>query len=373
MSEENSRRFKGKGVRMICKAEIKNFTVFPEVDFDFASGLNVFIGENGTGKSHILKLLYTVLATSAEEGKKPNTDAPTKTVLQPRLADKLVNVFRPEYLGRLTRRKQGRERCQIQIYFDTSSVGILQPSYDIDFKFSTQSKSEVLIEKTPKNWIPTAPVFLPTRELLTIYPGFLPVYEGHYLEFEETWRDTCLLLGAPALRGPTEKAAKTLLRPLEEAMGGSIVLDKNGRFYLKIPGQGALEMHLVAEGLRKLAMLSRLIATGSLLDKGFLFWDEPETNLNPKLIRLIAEAIFNLCKNGIQVFVATHSLFLVRELSILSSQKSFHSIPQSYFALESTMEGITITQGSAIEDVDPLLLLDEELRQSDRFLIETAE
>ncbi|MFP4350082.1 MAG: AAA family ATPase [Thermodesulfobacteriota bacterium] len=358
---------------MIQKADIKNFTAFQHIDLDLAPGLNVFIGENGTGKSHILKLLYTVLATSAEEGKKPGVDTPTKTLLQTRLADKLVNVFRPDYLGRLTRRKQGRERCEVQIWFDMDSFGFLKPSYDIEFKFSTQSKSEVLLEKAPKDWIQTAPVFLPTRELLTIYPGFLSVYEGHYLEFEETWRDTCLLLGAPALKGPKEKAAKALLKPLEEAMGGSIVLDKNGRFYLKTPGQGAFEMHLVAEGLRKLAVLSRLIATGSLLDKGFLFWDEPETNLNPKLIRLIAEAIFNICKNGIQVFVATHSLFLVRELSILASQSRFRSVSQAYFALESTPEGVAATQGATIEDVEPLLLLDEELSQSDRFLAEAAE
>ena len=32
-----------------------------------------------------------------------------------------------------------------------------------------------------------------------------------------------------------------------------------------------MEIPLVAEGLRKLAMLARLIITGSLLDKGYLF------------------------------------------------------------------------------------------------------
>ncbi len=39
-----------------------------------------------------------------------------------------------------------------------------------------------------------------------------------------------------------------------------------------------MEMHLVAEGLRKLAMIARLIANGSLVDKVSLFWDEPEAN-----------------------------------------------------------------------------------------------
>jgi predicted ATPase len=34
-----------------------------------------------------------------------------------------------------------------------------------------------------------------------------------------------------------------------------------------------------------MAMLARLISTGVLLEQGYLFWDEPETSLNPKLIK----------------------------------------------------------------------------------------
>lgn len=55
-----------------------------------------------------------------------------------------------------------------------------------------------------------------------------------------------------------------------------------------------MEMPLAAEGLRKLAMLAQLIATGSLLEKGYLFRGEPETNLNPKLIKEAALTILRL-------------------------------------------------------------------------------
>jgi hypothetical protein len=52
-----------------------------------------------------------------------------------------------------------------------------------------------------------------------IYPGFVSLYETTHLEFEETWRDTCILLGAPLARGPREGKIKQLLAPLELAMG----------------------------------------------------------------------------------------------------------------------------------------------------------
>jgi len=240
------------------ECQLKNLTVFKDAKLSFAPGLNVFVGENGTGKSHLLKTIYAVIAASAEQGKRSGIEAPTKSVLQKAAADKLVHVLRPEALGRLARRRQGQgaERCELSFLF-------LDDRLDCELTFSSRSKSEVHVDKAPKAWVEKPPVFLPTRELMSIYPGFVSLYESRYLEFEETWRDACLLMGNPTLRGPKEKKAARLLVPLEQAVGGKVVLDKNGRFYLRIPGQGRMEMPLVAEGLRKLAMVMCLVATGT--------------------------------------------------------------------------------------------------------------
>ena len=345
---------------MLKQMEIKNLTVFADADLRFSPSLNVIVGENGAGKTHLLKLAYSILAVSAEEGRKPHTTAPTKSALQSRIAEKLVNVFRPESLGRLARRKQGRERCDVKMKFSNKE-------WNIAFGFATNSKAEVSIEILSKAWVDTAPVYLPTRELLSIFPNFVSVYESHYLEFEETWRDTCLLLGSLMKKGPTEKRIRELLSPLEEAMDGTIELDKNGRFYLRNPN-GRMEIPLVAEGLRKLGMLARLIATGVLLDKGYLFWDEPEANLNPRLIKRVAQSILDLSTNGIQVFIATHSLFLLRELEIMLPQKEYKSLRPKFFGLNRTNDEVTVLQGASVDDIGDIASLDEELIQSDRFL-----
>lgn len=349
---------------MIESLHVKNFTVFSKADFDFGKHLNVIVGENGAGKTHVLKLAYSVLATSWEAGRKSNP-APSKTALQTQLAGKLVNVFRPETLGRLARRRQGRERCDVK-------MSCANPKLNISFGFATQSTSEVALGVVPKAWVDAAPAYLPTRELLTIYPGFVSIYDSHYLEFEETWRDTCILLGAPLKRGVKEKRIRELLEPLENAMGGVIELDRNGRFYLR-SASGRLEIPLVAEGLRKLGMLARLIAAGALLDKGYLFWDEPEANLNPKLIKQIARTIVHLAANGIQVFIATHSLFLLRALYIL--QTGEHAgLDARYFGLHFEDDGsVSVEQGTSVDDIGDITALDEELAQSEEYMaVESA-
>jgi ABC-type transport system involved in cytochrome c biogenesis ATPase subunit len=341
---------------MLKRMQVKNFTVFEEADFQFSAGLNVIVGENGTGKSHVLKAAYSLLAVGSEAGVKQPDSAPTKTYLQKAYADKFMGVFRPEQLGRLARRRQGGHRCELQLSFDDRQL-------DCHVDFATSAKSEVTVKNLPQRWGNQTPLYLPTRELLTVYPGFVSLYEGRYLEFEETWRDTCIHLGAPALRGPREKVAARILTPIEAAMGGKAVLDTNGRFYLVLPTVGRMEMPLVAEGLRKLAMLARLIATGAVLDQGYLFWDEPEANLNPRLIRLTANVMHALAQQGLQIFVATHSYFLLKELDILARSSP---VPLRFIGLQRGVAGVDVQQADSLVDLVHITALDEELAQYDR-------
>jgi len=344
---------------MLKSLHLKNFTVFPDAHFSFGKHLNVIVGENGLGKTHVLKAAYSVLAVSARGGKDSGNLNPTKSYLQSAIANKMRGVFRPDRIGRLARRQAGSNRSEVACTFDN-------PGYDLGFSFNTGSKTEVTIEEAPEGWIEDVPVYLPTRELLTIYPGFVSLYETTHLEFEETWRDTAILLGAPLAKGARERKIRELLQPLEEAMGGTVELDPAGRFYMRMK-TGRFEMHLVAEGLRKLATIARLIANGSLLDKGYLFWDEPDTNLNPKLVKLVARMIVNISQADIQVFIATHSLFLLREIYILQ-QTEFPQLDTRHFSLRESESGVVVHQGSKVDDVGEITALDEELMQSERYI-----
>ena len=349
---------------MLLKSlRIANFTAFAEAELEFSPGLNVFIGENDTGKTHLLKLPYAVLRIGAEECVNNNVRDPTKAMMQRRIAEKLFGVMRPDALGRLAKRQSGRLRCEVRM--DLTSRGGRRES--IAFHFATRSKSEVTVDCLPPKWWNVGPVFLPTRDLLAIYPGFLAFFETYRTEFEETWRDTCQLLSALEVKQRAEGAVALLAR-LEEAIGGRLELDrKTDRFYFRRRGGEKLEMHMVAEGNRKVGMLAHLVATGVLAKGATLFWDEPEGNLNPKLVRSVARAILDVCNLGVQVFIATHSLFLLREIELLTAT-THADVKQRYFALEHADDAVVVCQADDLVDVDPLVLLDQNVEQSERYL-----
>lgn len=350
---------------MLSQLHLRNLTAFRDVELKFGKNLNVIVGENGVGKSHILKAAYCGVSVLAEGAKKAETNAPETGYLKSELARKFKAVFRPDRLGRLATKKLlgGDGRCEVAYEFAPGAAT------GMAFSFTETSDAEVELTQTPQDWATRPAVFLPTRELLTLQPQFIPMYDEKYLPFEETWRDTSQLLTRPATRKPDMDS----LRPtLEKVLGGAVVVN-DGRFYLKT-ASGEFEMYLVAEGLRKIAMIAQLISTGALTKDGYLFWDEPEANLNPKTIKLVAEVIVHLAQAGVQVFVATHSLFLLKELYILQSAAD-SALDTRYFGLnrDTATGAVSVSTAESLVGLHDVAALDEDIAQCDRFLNEAIQ
>lgn len=381
---------KSKAVKSL---NLENFSVLPNTNFEFSPQLNVIMAENGCGKSHLLKLIYSLLEVTSN----PNNEL-SKTNLETQFANKLINVFRPDSLGSLVKKALGLQGIIEELDANRRALEILmkksKTENDLDYeensntgdnplnskkanikltllneeyyhiKFSNMASKKVVIEKLINSYS-ELPIFIPSRELITLCPWFVSLYLTNSIPFEETWFDTCKLLTAPLLKD--NERIKDLLSQIEKAMDGS-VLEKQGRFYLRPHRSNrTIEAPLVAEGLRKFVMIARLIATGALLDKGYLFWDEPEANLNPKLIKVAARIIWSLSQQGIQVFIATHSLFLLRELELLNFENKT-DLPVRFFSLVASDDGTKVEQGDSINDLDTLILLDESIMQADRYL-----
>ena len=126
-------------------------------------------------------------------------------------------------------------------------------------------------------------------------------------------------------------------------------------------------MNLLAEGLRKFGTLQRLLSSGSLTVKSTLFWDEPEANLNPALLRQLSALLVQLAAQGFQIILATHSLFLLKEFHILAQQEPKARV--RYFGLSAAPgEATRVATADNLELLPDIVALDAELAQSDRFL-----
>ncbi len=336
----------------VINLKLKTFSLFRDAEFAFSPGLNVLIGANATGKSHVMKLLYSMLKIKAGGANHTGHDSGFREMTALKLQEKLQRVFRPDgdRIGRLVTRGRGRNHSEAAVTWG-----------DSEFAFTLSTLDKVTIERDTLPPVASC-LFLPTRELLSMYPGFIAAYEGRELEFDDTYYDLSLALSAAPLRGPRLSSASDLLAPLEDAVLRKVVLKKD-RFYLQAKGEGLLEASLAAEGLRKIGSLMHLITNGSLSKAGVLFWDEPEANLNPKLVTVIAALLLKLAGAGIQVFIATHDFLLSNELSLAAEYDTAEgrAAKTKFFCLsrERSRGPVTVFSGDTIADVPDNPILQE--------------
>ena len=289
----------------ITRLQLENFTAFESLDMELSPGINVLVGSNGTGKTHIMKVCYAACAVS--------------TVAFSLFVEKLERVFLPS--GHNERRliRHGRsgndDPAVIRIHFKD------RPTFEFNFAESGSSNLTIFTE----NEFPIIEsVFVPTKDMLANAPGFRSLYALREIHFEEVYKDILDRAYLPSLRKPGNSH---LLDKLRHIIGGEVVIE--GEEFFVATEHGLLEFTLLAEGLRKLGLLWLLIRNGSLQKGSVLFWDEPETNLNPKLLRTVIDVLFELQRGGVQIFLATHDYAVLEEIHLRQTEEddvAFHSL-----------------------------------------------
>lgn len=288
--------------------KLNRFMLFEDAEINWSKNINVICGENNTGKTTLLKVMYALLKPISKE----TFGNMTKEMEEKVFVEKLQGVFRPDEMkiGRLVSRVQGSNRTDFSVLMDKNqkiSVGFgnrQENHADVNLKISEKRKKFDV-------------VYIPTKEMISNTQHFSTLYEEYHIDFEEMYYDLNKLLDRPLSKGPNTNEQKEVLHSFEEIMKGQII-QKDKKFYLRIKGEGEFEMGLVSDGYRKLAMIIYMILSGSLNKDTILFWDEPETNMNPKMIRPIVQALTVLAKMGIQIFVTTHDYFVQQEFNMLT-------------------------------------------------------
>ena len=295
----------------LTQVNLKRFTAFSDLSLKLSPGINVFVGANGTGKTHLMKVCY-----AACEASRPDVH----------FMEKLVRVFQPSGRrpGRLVKRQVGRSKADLEVRRDDRK---LKASFSTQVKSAYSEAVEVKgVSEWTKDRIPS--VYIPVKEMLANAPGFQSLYATREIHFEEVYSDILNHAYRPPPRGPWDEQRKRLLPQLQDQIGGTVSIEENEEFFLHNK-QGHLEFSLLAEGIRKLALLWLLIQKGVLQRGSALFWDEPETNLNPKLFGVVMDILLELQRDGTQIFIATHDYVILKELDLRkedSDDVTFHSL-----------------------------------------------
>ncbi len=294
--------------------KLHNFMLFEEAEINWSKNINVICGENSTGKTTLLKVMYSVLKPLGKGYK----ELATKEEEEKIFVNKLQGVFRPDdmKIGRLVSRKQGSNRTDFSLTIDN------EQKLCIGFGNRQENHADIKIDQV-KTAGKFDVIYIPTKEMISTTEHFTTLYEEYHIDFEEMYYDLAKLLDRPLSKGPNTNEQNEILKSFEEIMEGQII-QRDKKFYLKISGKGEFEMGLLSDGYRKLSMIVYLILSGSLNKNTVLFWDEPETNMNPKMIRPIVKALATLAKMGVQVFVTTHDYFVQQEFNMLMEYKELN-------------------------------------------------
>ena len=257
---------------------------------DFGDGINVIIGENGVGKTSLLKMIYAATQWSIRQ-------------TGPGKAGKFLHYFSDHLKNddALKNTDHQKECCAF-----TVTAG------DRKFEYSFSHNGNINFG----DWLDLnlSSVFIPTTEMLSHAKGFLAMNQKYNMPFDGTQVDIIVNASLPETKEVTGTMSKPLLI-LSKVIQGTVVQEDDIFYVLKENGR-KIDFSLEAEGFRKFGLLWKLIRNGLLEPGAVLLWDEPEANLNPELYPVLAEVLLLLQENGVQIFLATHSYNFAKYLEI---------------------------------------------------------
>ncbi|MDO5464544.1 MAG: AAA family ATPase [Akkermansia sp.] len=352
---------------MIRKLAVEGVTVFPQREaFHFVPGVNIIVGGNDSGKSHLMKLCYAISKWGCDGNRR---ELPEVWAEEKRLRRDLLRVFGTHQLTSLTARNRGNGQATLQASLEGHKVPL--GAAELAFHFTAGQEEEGLhIKKLPQRFLSENAVFISPREVLSIYPCYMQAGKRYPELLDSASWELCRALEEEPDSTPIPEALRYVIKQIETLFAGKLQRI-NGRFYLQRLGQEPLELNLIAEGFKRLGTLGLLIGNGTVRAGTSLFWDEPEMNLNTSHLPLLVSIILGLCRAGVQVMLTTHSLFLLRELVIQLADRLNSKVSRKFFGLQppgNSNSGVRTSTGDTLDEIDHIDSLEAEMEQADRYL-----
>lgn len=297
---------------ILDKAELTNFGPLRSLVWSGLGPLNLVIGPNGCGKTFLLKALYSGLRT-LEEYKRGDEQRSAAEIL----VQKLYWTFQPEKIGDLVS-KGATEPLRCALTLDGKA-------FSYSFGKDTAKQINSLENHVPPRG--SNSVFLPAKEVLSLHQIILKTREDDKLfGFDDTYLDLAKALRQPTTKGNNYSEFATARGKLEELVAGRVKYEPQSMQWQFRQQKQSFPVGVVAEGIKKVAILDTLLGNRYLDLQSVVFMDEPEAALHPKALSSLLEIIAPLAQRGIQFFLASHSYFVIKKLFLLA-QKLQLSIP----------------------------------------------
>lgn len=300
---------------MISEVHLENFAIFEDFRWNELGSINLVIGENDTGKSHLLKLLYTVARSLQEYKQKQSGEAPRWAEV---LSDKLGWVFQPPgspgfNIGKLVRKGEAGLDVTVRIHGEP-----------VHFDFGEDTTKQIRnASASPKPRDEVRTLFFPPKEVLTPRKAIITMREQQGIPgFSDTYYDLARALGHETTRGRTQENLKEVKAQLENLFTGRIEWEDGDFVFKRGAGPKKFSMSQTAEGVKKIGLLTRLIRNRNIKSGSILFFDEPAAHLHPQATLDFVRMLYEMAKADIQLFIATHSYVVLKQFELLARKHS---------------------------------------------------
>lgn len=290
----------------ITKVSLNGYGIIPAFNGHNFSNINLFIGENGTGKTFLLKALYS--ATRAmEEYQRGDDIKPIGDVL----AEKLRWTFQVERLGDMVTRSSSEG-----LNFDMS-LGTDRISY----QFSSSATSKIINVDAPDKNRDANSIFIPAKEVLSLYSIVLKSREvDKSFGFDDTYYDLVKALRISPKRGKNYTAFSNSRKMLNDVIDGKVEYDEtSGKWFYKNNRNQKFSIGATSEGVKKISIMDRLLSNGYLNNQSIIFIDEIESALHPTAICQFLDMIAQIATEmDLQFFISSHSYFVIKKLALIA-------------------------------------------------------
>ena len=326
---------------MIKKASVSSFGPLKSAAFEDFGNINLFIGHNGSGKTFMLKALYTAMKT-VEAYKRGREMRSEKEIL----ADKLYWMFQASSLGELVRKGDNN------LHFSMESEN--KETFSFTFGNST-TKSINSVSNTFEPRMANT-IFIPAKEILSLRDVILEARENYStFGFDDAYYDLAKAL-RPTTKGKNVKGFSDARKQLGNAIGGRIGYDeKQKAWFFYGEGNKKFDLSITSEGIKKISILDALLGNHFLSRESIIFIDEAEANLHPEMIAHFMDIIYMLAKSGLQFFISSHSFFVIKKLHIIAKRHRM-SLPTWSFENQQTV------RYDLMEDMPENAIVNESIR-----------